>query len=140
MLSILATCCKCSAQFTFSSRIIPEYLVEVSGNNFLSSMSRTKSYRWGLLLFQYNMQYVLSKFKESLKLATHDITFVNSSSLFALSLCFDFSWHISTVSSAYKAIFESEQVGMSFIYTRNKNGPRILPCGTPQVIGTIDEQ
>ena len=86
------------------------------------------------------MQCVLSKFKESLLLATHDFTFFNFFSVFALSVCFNFSWYISTASSANIAIFESVQVGKSFIYTRNKNGPRILPCGTPQVIGIIDEQ
>ena len=140
MLSFLETYCKCSAQFKFSTRIIPKYLVEVFGNNFLPSMSRTKSCCWGLLLFEYYMQCVLSKFKESLLLATHDFRFFDSFSVFALSVCFDFSLHISTASSAYKAIFESVQAGKSFIYTRNKNGPRILPCGTPQVIVIIDEQ
>ena len=140
MHSFLETYCKCSAQFKFSSRIIPKYLVEVSGNNFLPSMSRTKSCCWGLLLFQYNMQCVLSKFKESLSLAIHNFTFFNSFLVFVLSVCFDFSWHISSESSAYKAIFESVQVVKSFIYTKNKNGPRILPCGTSQVIGIIDEQ
>ena len=53
------------------------------------------------------MQCVLSKFKESLLLATHDFTFFNSFSVFALSVSFAFSWHFSTASSAYKAIFES---------------------------------
>ena len=139
MLSFLETYCKCSAQFKFSSRIIPKYLFEVSGNNFLSSMSRTKSCCWSLLLFEYNMQCVLSKFKESLLLATHDFTFFNSFSVFALRVCFDFLWHISTALSAYKAIFESEQVGKSFIYTRNKNGSKIFPYGTLQVIGIIHE-
>ena len=94
MHSFLETYCKCSAQFKFSSRIIPKYLVEVSGNNFLPSMSRTKSCCWGLLLFQYNMQCVLSKFKESLSLAIHNFTFFNSFLVFVLSVCFDFSWHI----------------------------------------------
>ena len=84
MLSFLETYCKCSAQFKFSSKMISKYLVEVSGNNFLPSMSRTKSCCWCLLLFEYNMQCVLSKFKESLLLATHDFTFFNSFSVFAL--------------------------------------------------------
>ena len=86
------------------------------------------------------MQSVLSKFKESLLLATHDFTFFNYFSVFALSVCFDFSWYIIIASSAYKAIFESVQVGKIFIYTRNKNWPRILPCETPQVFGITDEQ
>ena len=140
MLSFFETYCKCSAQFKFLSRIIPKYLVEVSGNNFLPSMSRTKSCCWDLLLLEYNMQCVLSKFKENLLLATHDFTFFDSFSVFALSVSFGFSWHISTASSAYKAIFESVKVGKSFIYTRNKNGPKILPCRTPQVIGITDEE
>ena len=82
----------------------------------------------------------LSKFKESLLLATHYFTFFNSFSVFALSVYFDFSGHISTTSSAYKAIFESVQVGKSVIHPRNKNEPRILLFGTTQVIGIIDEQ
>ena len=129
MLSFLEKYCKCSALFKFSSRIISEYLVEVCGNNFLPSMSRTKSCCWGLLLFEYNMLCVLSKFKESLLLATHDFTFFNSFSVFALSVCFDFLSHIGTVSSAYKPVFESVQVGMSFIYTRNENRPSIFLAG-----------
>ena len=130
----METYCKCSAQFKFSSKIIPKYLVEGFGNNFLPSMCKTKSCCWGLFLFEYNMQCVLSKFIESLLLATYDFTFFNFFSVFAPRVCFDFSWHISTASSAYKAIFESVQVGKSFTYTRNKKGPRILPCGIRRLL------
>ena len=48
------------------------------------------------------MQCALSKFKESLLLATHNFTFFNFFSVFALGAWFNFSWHIGTASSAYK--------------------------------------
>ena len=114
MLSLLETCSKYSAQFKFSARIIPKYLVKVFENNFLPFMFPTKSCCWDLLLFEYNMQCVLSKFKESLLLATHNFTFFNYFSVFALSICFDFLWRISAASFLYKAIFGSVQVVKSF--------------------------
>ena len=108
---------QCSAQFKFLSRIIPEYLVNVFGNNFLPSTSRTKSCGWGLLMFEYNMKRILSKLKKRLLLAAHNFSFFNSFLFFALRACFNFAWHISTALLAYNTIFESVQVGKSFIHT-----------------------
>ena len=133
MHSFLETYCKCSAQFKFSSRIISKYLVEVSGNNFLPSTVCLEQNHAVGVCFCFSTtcnECVLSKFKKSLLLAIHNFILFNSFLVFVLSVCFDFSWHISTASSAYQAIFESVQVVKSFIYTKNKNGPRILPCGT----------
>ena len=65
--------------------------------------------------------------QRSLLLATHDVAFFDSFSVFALRAYFKFPWHISPGSYAYKTNFESVQVGKSFINTRNKKRPRILP-------------
>ena len=42
------------------------------------------------------------------------------------------------VSSA-KILGEAEvrQLGRSLIYTKNRSGPRLLPCGTPQETGAV---
>jgi hypothetical protein len=43
-------------------------------------------------------------------------------------------------SSAYnKKLNPSQAFGKSFIKIRNNNGPKIEPCGTPQLIFTIEE-
>ena len=40
----------------------------------------------------------------------------------------------SVVSSAKDNKFNFEEFSMSFMYIRNKIGPRMDPCGTPHVI------
>jgi len=38
-------------------------------------------------------------------------------------------------SSAYKSILKSSQISdMSFMYSKNSSGPKIDPCGTPDII------
>ena len=44
------------------------------------------------------------------------------------------------VSSAYILGWECwRQLGKSFIYNRNRRGPRIVPCGTPQRRNILDD-
>lgn len=44
------------------------------------------------------------------------------------------------VSSANSRTVEKEvEVGRSLIYVRNSKGPRILPCGTPERTGSLDD-
>ena len=44
-----------------------------------------------------------------------------------MSLC----WNIRQISSAYKSTSHLTACGMSFIYRRNRIGPKIDPWGTP---------
>ena len=34
----------------------------------------------------------------------------------------------------------SRQLGKSFMYIKNNRGPKLLPCGTPQVILAVSDQ
>ena len=43
------------------------------------------------------------------------------------------------VPAANVAIITSDGVGKSAVYTEYKRGPRILPCGTPELIGKVNE-
>ena len=44
------------------------------------------------------------------------------------------------MSSANNLIFEETLSTISFIYDRNKIGPRIVPCGVPDITGAQSEK
>ena len=74
------------------------------------------------------------KWMLSLLFTNHSQMFVKSSfNCFSISIT-SFPWKTSQESSAYKNRFEVTACGMSFMYMRNSNGPRMDPCSTPHVI------
>jgi hypothetical protein len=46
--------------------------------------------------------------------------------------------HFVSSAKRYK-VEEKTEDGRSFTNTRNKIGPRILPCGTPEIMGRVFE-
>ena len=67
-----------------------------------------------------------------LQLSQHSILW-KEASVFILSFSMLCSVHNNTESSAYRMVSELQAFVKSFMCTRNKNGPRTLPCGMPIV-------
>jgi len=53
--------------------------------------------------------------------------------------CIEFADSERTVSSAKRMVLKFETSGKSFTYNRNRRGPNVDPCGTPQVNLTISD-
>ena len=89
-----------------------------------------------LFLVEWNKEYfVLEIFKESLLALNQFATFLSSS--FIVSKRFPIlESEINKFVSSANIIGVSllELLKRSFIFVRNKSGPRMEPCGTPQVI------
>ena len=87
------------------------------------------------LVFGLNKMYFVFFVFNVSKLALNHSE-MSISSLFALwkraEMSQDDSWRV--VSSAKISLKKPDEFGRSFIYKRNKRGPKILPCGTPQLI------
>ena len=79
------------------------------------------------------INFVLLVFNDNL------FSFNHSSILTSLELTFLFNSFgqefvsVRTVSSANNFVLKLDTRGMSLMYNKNSNGPRVEPCGTPQV-------
>ena len=87
-----------------------------------------------LCLFLKITKFVLSAFNESL-FSLNQLHVSFNSILIRISNWTGFSWETRFVSSAKIMKWEKgEERGRSLMYSKIKSGPRIDPCGTPQMI------
>ena len=113
----------------------PRYLTECTLSSETPLIVRLKSISTvlaGCLLII--MKFVLLKLRDSLFRRNQLSTFW--SSLFTRFSRFSklLSDRVKYVSSTNKVVSNSEQFGISFMYIRKNNGPRLDPWGSPQLI------
>ena len=95
---------------------------------------------WVFLCLLNNTYFDLITFNVNLFADNHKCTLFNSlfktSSLFTLSISSRQQHKV--VSSAYiKKLNKLLELGISFIYIKNKSGPSVDPCGTPLWYGMV---
>ena len=81
------------------------------------------------------IKWVLLIFKDNLLLLNHDETLINSKFIIfinSLKLLWDSKMLVSSANKTNDKM--GEELTISLIYIKNNKGPRIEPCGTPQLI------
>ena len=127
-------------QLSWLSKIIPRYFILYDSNRVvLLSFRVIRS--WHFSLRDWNiMNSVLLTFKDNL--LAHNHSYKRFKSLFmdfrkVLRFLQEYKRLVSSakwyVVEYFNALF------ISFIYIKNSRGPRIDPCGTPQLVGSLGE-